>query len=51
MSARDSGTTDHELTDAISATMVELYATHYGHERTTATTYINDNGGSRGNGP
>jgi uncharacterized protein YbcI len=31
------------LTDAISASMVELYARHYGHERTTGTTYINDN--------
>ena len=31
------------LTDAISATMVELYAEFYGHRRTTATTYINDN--------
>lgn len=32
-----------QLTDAISAAMVELYAEHYGHDRTTATTYINDN--------
>lgn len=31
------------LTDAISAAMVELYAGVYGHDRTTATTYINDN--------
>jgi uncharacterized protein YbcI len=31
------------LTDAISAAMVELYAEFYGHARTTATTYINDN--------
>ena len=31
------------LTDAISASMVELYARHYGHDRTTGTTYINDN--------
>ena len=31
------------LTTAISAAMVELYAEFYGHERTTATTYINDN--------
>jgi uncharacterized protein YbcI len=23
--------------------VVELYATYYGHDRTTATTYINDN--------
>ena len=32
-----------DLTDAISASMVELYAVHYGHDRTTGTTYINDN--------
>lgn len=31
------------LTEAISAAMVELYAQFYGHDRTTATTYINDN--------
>lgn len=31
------------LTDAISAAMVELYARFYDHDRTTATTYINDN--------
>ena len=31
------------LTDAISAAMVDLYARFYGHDRTTATTYINDN--------
>ena len=31
------------LTDAISGAMVELYGEHYGHDRTTATTYINDN--------
>ena len=31
------------LTAAISASMVALYAEHYGHDRTTATTYINDN--------
>ena len=30
------------LTEAISAAMVELYAAFYGHDRTTATTYIND---------
>ncbi|MBA2507076.1 MAG: DUF2294 family protein [Thermoleophilaceae bacterium] len=35
--------TDVRLTGAISAAMVELYAQFYGHERTTATTYINDN--------
>ena len=34
---------DGMLTDAISAAMVELYAEFYGHDRTTATTYINDN--------
>jgi uncharacterized protein YbcI len=32
-----------DLTRAISAAMVELYATFYQHDRTTATTYINDN--------
>lgn len=32
-----------DLTDAISAAMVALYADAYGHDRTTATTYINDN--------
>ena len=32
-----------ELTGAISAAMVELYAQVYDHNRTTATTYINDN--------
>ena len=31
------------LTDAISEAMVELYGRAYGHDRTTATTYINDN--------
>ncbi len=30
------------LTDAISAAMVELYGRVYGHDRTIATTYIND---------
>ena len=32
-----------ELTEAISAAMVDLYAAFYNHERTTATTYINEN--------
>ena len=32
-----------KLTTAISAAIVKLYAEFYGHERTTATTYINDN--------
>jgi uncharacterized protein YbcI len=31
------------LREAISAAMVELYAAFYAHDRTTATTYINDN--------
>lgn len=31
------------LTEAISAAMVRLYGQFYAHERTTATTYINDN--------
>ena len=36
--------TTHEgsLTDAISAAMVELYGRVYGHDRTIANTYIND---------
>ena len=37
------GLEGNALTDAISASMVALYARHYGHARTTATTYINDN--------
>jgi uncharacterized protein YbcI len=32
-----------DLTEAISAAMVELYGNFYDHERTTASTYINDN--------
>lgn len=35
--------TGAELTEAISAAMVDLYGRFYGHDRTTATTYINDN--------
>lgn len=31
------------LTEAISAAMVTLYAKAYGHDRTTASTYINEN--------
>lgn len=31
------------LTRAISAAMVRLYGEVYGHDRTTASTYINDN--------
>ena len=32
-----------ELTRAISAAMVRLYDRAYGHDRTTASTYINEN--------
>jgi uncharacterized protein YbcI len=32
-----------ELTRAVSAAIVALYTTVYGHDRTTAKTYINDN--------
>ncbi len=32
-----------ELTEAISTALVELYGEFYDHDRTTATTYINDN--------
>jgi uncharacterized protein YbcI len=32
-----------ELTEAISAALVALYREFYDHDRTTATTYINDN--------
>lgn len=32
-----------QLTRAISEAMLELYAAFYGHQRTTASTYINDN--------
>jgi uncharacterized protein YbcI len=34
---------DSALTKAISAALVDLYAEFYAHDRTTATTYINDN--------
>ena len=43
MSANPAAAEGPELTDAISAAMVELYAAFYAHDRTTATTYINDN--------
>lgn len=33
----------NHLTEAISAALVALYGEFYGHDRTTATTYINDN--------
>jgi uncharacterized protein YbcI len=32
---------EEELTGAISAAIVDLYATFYGHHRATATTYLN----------
>ena len=38
-----SGRDDPSLTLAISDAIVALYTTVYGHDRTTATTYINDN--------
>lgn len=31
------------VTEAISAAMVDLYADFYNHDRTTATTYVNQN--------
>jgi uncharacterized protein YbcI len=37
------GADEAALTKAISAAMVGLYAEFYDHDRTTATTYINDN--------
>jgi uncharacterized protein YbcI len=43
MSAAGAGGVDTALNVAISDAMVELYATFYQHERTTASTYINDN--------
>ena len=42
MSAHAPPDGETQLTRAISDAMVVLYAAHYGHERTTATTYIND---------
>jgi len=42
MKADGAPTESSELTAAISAAMVELYAAFYDHDRTTATTYIND---------
>lgn len=42
MSPADRPCAGRALTDAISAAMTELYAGFYDHERTTATTYIND---------
>jgi uncharacterized protein YbcI len=39
----DAPSGDEGLTRAISAAMVSLYAEVYGHDRTTASTYINDN--------
>ena len=42
MTASGARADESELTAAISAAMVELYAAFYDHDRTTATTYIND---------
>lgn len=39
----DAGLVGEELTEAISASMVALYARHYGHDRTTGSTYFNEN--------
>lgn len=36
-------TAESELTDSVSKAMVHLYAEAYGHDRTTAKAYINDN--------
>jgi uncharacterized protein YbcI len=41
--AGNGGPRGSRVTRAISAEIVALYATVYGHDRTTATTYINDN--------
>lgn len=43
MSASVTGRAHAKLNRAISDAMVELYAIFYQHDRTTATTYINDN--------
>jgi len=43
MSATAADEADPALNRAISDAMVELYAIFYQHDRTTATTYINDN--------
>jgi uncharacterized protein YbcI len=43
MSASLTGQVNPALNRAISDAMVELYAIFYQHDRTTATTYINDN--------
>lgn len=43
MSAIDPPLDGDALTAAISASMVRLYAEFYGHDRTTARTYINEN--------
>lgn len=43
MSVNAAGQADPALNSAISDAMVELYAIVYQHDRTTATTYINDN--------
>lgn len=42
MSATSEPEAGSVLTEAISAAIADLYARFYGHDRTTATTYIND---------
>ena len=42
MNATDAPTDGSQLPRAISAAMVELYQAFYHHDRTIATTYIND---------
>lgn len=43
MTGFQDGLEGEALTEAISASMVDLYARFYGHDRTTGSTYINDN--------
>lgn len=43
MTGSQDGLEGEALTEAISASIVDLYARCYGHDRTTGSTYINDN--------
>jgi uncharacterized protein YbcI len=43
MSGESASEQQSELTRSISSAVAGLYAIHYGHDRATATTYINDN--------
>ena len=43
MQSNDTAPGRPELARAVSAAMVDLYSRFYGHDRTTATTYFNDN--------